>query len=336
MNRTISQLLLFAMLLPVICHATDFSRQFAQVDPSVVVLHTYSTSPVTEKVEQGLGSGVVISHEGDILTAAHVVHTSDAVHVEFKDGQRVLAKVVGTEPAADLALLKLQKTPDNLIVAKLGDSDKVSIGNEVFVIGSPYGLHHTLTTGHISARHSGPDLGKLFLLGDFLQTDAAINKGNSGGPVCNLDGEVIGIVSYIETTSGGHQGIGFAVTSNTARALMLERNNYWSGLNGVPITADLAKAINYPLDYGILVQKIAEGSATDRLQLREGTIPVKINDQQLLLGGDIIVSIADIPLDGQLSFQKIREKIDRLEPGQPINFQIYRNGMLAVLSLEKP
>ncbi|MEW8624222.1 MAG: trypsin-like peptidase domain-containing protein [Candidatus Thiodiazotropha sp.] len=336
MNRTITQILILTLLLPVISQATDFSRQFAQVDPSVVVLHTYSTSPVTEKVEQGLGSGVIISHDGDILTAAHVVHTSDAVHVEFKDGQRVLAKVIGTEPAADLALLKLQQIPDNLVVAKLGDSDKVSVGNEIFVIGSPYGLHHTLTTGHISARHSGHDLGKLFLLGDFLQTDAAINKGNSGGPVCNLDGEVIGIVSYIETTSGGHQGIGFAVTSNTARELMLERNNYWSGLNGLPITADIAKAINYPLDYGVLVQKIAEGSVTDRLQLREGTIPVKINNQQLLLGGDIIVSIAEIPLDGQLSLQKIREKIDRLEPGQPINFQIYRNGMLAVMSLEKP
>ncbi|MBW9261057.1 MAG: S1C family serine protease [Candidatus Thiodiazotropha sp. (ex. Lucinisca nassula)] len=143
-----SKLLLFVLLLPVICHATDFSRQFAQVDPSVVVLHTYSTSPVTEKVEQGLGSGVVISQEGDILTAAHVVHTSDAVHVEFNDGQRVLAKVVGTEPAADLALLKLQKIPDNLVVAKLGNSDKVSVGNEIFVIGSPYGFHHTYHRTH--------------------------------------------------------------------------------------------------------------------------------------------------------------------------------------------
>ncbi|MES9939511.1 MAG: trypsin-like peptidase domain-containing protein [Candidatus Thiodiazotropha sp. 6PLUC2] len=336
MNQSIFLFLLSLLLFPVIGHATNFSSLFAKVDPAVVTLHTYSKSPLSEKVDRGIGTGIVISNKGDILTAAHVVHTSDAVHVEFKDGQRALAKVIGSEPAADLALLRLQKIPDNLISAELGDSDKVAIGNEIFVIGSPYGLHHTLTTGHISAKHSGHDLGKSFLLGDFFQTDAAINQGNSGGPVCNLNGEVIGIVSHIESTSGGNQGIGFAVTSNTARRLMLERSNFWSGLNAISITPDIAKAINFPLEQGVLVQKIADGSAADRLGLREGSVPATIDGQELLLGGDIIVSVAGIPLDSQNSLQAIRGKIDQYKKGQSINIQIYRKGMLAVLNLKKP
>ncbi|MEW8001145.1 MAG: trypsin-like peptidase domain-containing protein [Candidatus Thiodiazotropha sp.] len=139
------------------------------MDPSVVVLHTYTSSPVEIKEKQGLGSGVVISEKGKILTAAHVVHSADSVHVEFRNGDKYLGKVVGSVPSADIALLQLSRMPENLPVAKLGDSDRVRIGHEVFVIGSPYGLHHTLTSGNISARHSGDALGKLLLNGDFFR-----------------------------------------------------------------------------------------------------------------------------------------------------------------------
>lgn len=334
-NWIISSLLLL-VLSPLVVFATDFSELYEKVDPSVVVLHTYTTSPVSNKRKRGLGSGVVISDDGKILTAAHVVHNADAVHVEFVGGHQVLAHVIGSKPSADLALLQLEQIPEGLSVARLGDSARVKVGNEVFVIGSPYGLHHTLTIGHISARHSGQELGKLFLLGEFFQTDAAINRGNSGGPVFNIEGEVIGIVSHLETSSGGNQGLGFAVTSNTARRLMLERKSYWSGLNGIQITPALAKAINYPLDYGVLVQTVAEGSVSDRLGLREGSVSVQVGKQKLLLGGDIIVAVAGIPMKGNNSLQAIRDRIEKMESGQPIKYQIFRAGVLAVITSKKP
>ncbi|MES9945029.1 MAG: trypsin-like peptidase domain-containing protein [Candidatus Thiodiazotropha sp.] len=316
--------------------ATDLSKLYERVDPSVVVLHTYTSSPVSTEEKQGLGSGVVISEDGKILTAAHVVHSADSVHVEFGNGNKYLGKVIGSVPSADLAVLQLSQMPENIPVAKLGDSDSVKIGHEVFVIGSPYGLHHTLTSGHISARHTGDALGKLLLKGDFFQTDAAINPGNSGGPLFNLQGEVVGIVSHIETRSGGNEGLGFAVSSNTARELLLERENYWTGITGVAITPELARAINYPFNNGILIQAIANDSFAERIGLREGLIPAKIGKRELLLGGDIIVSVAGITIKGDRSLQEIRGKVESLNPGDSIDFQIYRNGVQASLSSAKP
>ncbi len=321
---------------PAIASATDFSKLYDRVDPSVVVLHTYSRSPVNDKKKRGLGAGVIISDDGKILTAAHVVHSADAVHVELKDGQKIPAKVIGSEPLADLALLQLQQLPEGLSVAKLGDSELTKVGHEVFVIGSPHGLHHSLTMGHISARHTGEELGKLFLRGEFFQTDAAINRGNSGGPLFNLAGEVIGIVSHIETTSGGNQGLGFAVTSNTAQRLMLDRKGYWTGLSGIEITPLLAKAINFPLNYGILVQTVAAGSVADGLGLVEGTIPIQLKKQKLLLGGDIIVAVAGIPIRGSKSLLAIRQRVEHLPAGSTIKYKIYRNGTLAILRSKKP
>lgn len=324
------------VLLPLSVPATDFSKLYEEVDPSVVVLHTYSTSPVSQEQKKGLGSGVVISLDGKILTAAHVVHNADAVHVEFVNGERVLARVIGSEPLADLALLQLQRVPEDLSSAKLGNSSEVKIGHEIFVIGSPYGLHHSLTMGHISARHTGQELGKLFIEGDFFQTDAAINRGNSGGPVFNLTGEVIGVVSHIETTSGGNQGLGFAVTSNTARRLMLERRSYWSGLSGIAITQTLAAALHYPLSYGILIQTVAEGSVSEQLGLREGHIGAKINNKKILLGGDIIVRVAGVDMKGRQSQLELNQRIEQMQSGDPIEIQVYRRGAFVTLKSLKP
>jgi len=332
----IKRLLCLFFFFPVVASATDFYELFKKVDPSVVVLHTYTSSAVTSKEQRGLGSGVVISDDGKILTAAHVVHSTDSIDVEFRTGERYLAHVIGTEPSADLALLQLDKFPKDLNIAQLGDSKQVNVGNEIFIIGSPYGLHHTLTTGHISAKHSGQSLGKMFIDGDFFQTDAAINKGNSGGPVFNLNGKVIGIVSHIKSNSGGNEGLGFIVTSNTARRLMLDRKNYWTGLNGILITPTIAKAINYPLEEGVLIQTIAYGSVADKFGLKEGYIPAKIGKDDFLLGGDIIVNIVDIPFTGRESLKLIRERIEKMNSGELIELNIYREGKFTTLSLKKP
>jgi S1-C subfamily serine protease len=166
-----------------------------------------------------MGSGVVISSDGKILTAAHLIEAADATLVEFSNGQLIPARILGAVRNADVALLQLEHTPTQIVAAALGDSDKVEVGEEVFVVGAPYGLGRTLTAGHISARHSSDNKTIDAALMEFLQTDAAINQGNSGGPMFNMNGEVIGIVTRILSQSGGSEGLGFAATSKMARQL---------------------------------------------------------------------------------------------------------------------
>src|SRR5262249_16951327 len=157
----------------------------------------------------GLASGVLISGDGKVLTAAHVVQAVDQVFVEFIDGQLVTACVISSAPAADVALLQLDSVPPGVAPAQLGDSDKVEVGDEVFVVGAPYGLSYTLSVGHIGGRAAPKGSLASLSAGEFLQTDAPINSGNSGSPMFNRQGEVVGIVSNIMSRSGGFEGIGF-------------------------------------------------------------------------------------------------------------------------------
>lgn len=329
------------LILPGVSLSSDLSELFARVDPSVVVLHTYSDEPIPGKpgqtgTAQGLGSGVIISDDGKLVTAAHVVHSVDTVHVELVDGKKVIGRVLSSEPAADIALLQMDPLPDHFVVAELGDSDQVKVGQEVFAIGAPYGLAHTLSGGHISARHARGKADNPFFRGEFLQTDAAINRGNSGGPVFDLAGRVIGIVSYIESKSGGSEGLGFVVTANTVRDLMLLGTRFWSGLESISVTRALARAINYPKDYGMLVQRISESSPAAKAGIRGGDLPVKIGKEDVLLGGDIVVDVLDVPLDGTARIEEIRGKIGRLTDGASIKVRVFRAGVFLDLNITKP
>jgi S1-C subfamily serine protease len=322
--------------------ARDYSDLFAKVNASVVVLHTFD-SPDNTPIKKGdtvsssgIGSGVIISDDGKILTAAHIVQTADAVLIEFTDGEKIRANVISSEPAADLALLKLKSTPENLLPATLGDSDKVKIGDEVIIISNPYGFKHTLTAGHISARYSGKELGDAFSRGEFLQTDATINRGSSGGPVFNASAEVIGIVSHLETKSGGSEGLGFLVTSNSARKLMLEGKQIWSGITSVPITPQLATAIGYPFNYGVLVQKVSLDSPAAKAGIHNGLIPAIIDDKKVLLGGDVIMMIEEIPLAADKEQAEILKKISQLEAGAPITVKRYYMGNVSEISITMP
>ena len=322
--------------------ARDYSDLFAKVNTSVVVLHTFD-SPDNLPIRKGdtvsssgIGSGVIISSDGQILTAAHIVQTADAVLVELPDGGKIRANVISSEPAADLALLKLENPPMNLLPATLGDSDKVKIGEEVIIISNPYGFKHTLTAGHISARYSGKELGEAFSRGEFLQTDATINRGSSGGPVFNASAEVIGIVSHLETKSGGSEGLGFLVTSNSARKLMLEGKHIWSGITSVPITPRLATAIGYPFNYGVLVQKVSLDSPAAKAGINGGVIPAIIDDKKILLGGDVIMMIEEIPLAADKEQGEILEKVGQLEAGVPITVKRYYMGNVSEISISMP
>ncbi|HVP81167.1 MAG TPA: trypsin-like peptidase domain-containing protein, partial [Thermodesulfobacteriota bacterium] len=246
---------------------------FKQVNGSVTVivaLHKVISVPAGLQQTMGLdlGSGVLVSKSGKVITSAHLVNTADQITVKLSSGESVSARVIASAPFADVSLLQLESVPKEVVVAKLGDSEKVEVGDEVFVVGAPYGLSHTLTVGHISARHKLNTVSAGFELSEIFQTDAAINQGNSGGPMFNMAGEVIGIASRILTKSGGFEGLGFVVTSNTARRLLLEEQSFWFGLDGIVLADEFAAAFNVPQPMGFLVQEVAENSPAARLGLQ--------------------------------------------------------------------
>ena len=163
------------------------------------------------------GSGVLISRDGRVMTAAHVVHSMDEITVQFLGGETVPARVVFSEPAADLSLLQLERVPPGATVAAMADSTRSQVGDPVIIVGAPYGLAYSLSAGYISARWAPNTVYKTMPLAEFFQTTATINTGNSGGPMFAMNGEVIGIVSHNISKSGGSEGLGFVVTLNTAK-----------------------------------------------------------------------------------------------------------------------
>jgi len=336
---------LFLLILVTYClnayaEENPLPQLYKKLLPSVVTLHTFKnkiTNGTTNVVasSNGLGSGVIISDDGLIITAAHVVHTSDILQVEFENEIVMDAKVISSIPWADLALVKVNSLPDTAGVSKLGDSKKVRIGEQIFVIGAPLGLSKTLTVGYISATHKPGSL-KSAPLAEFFQTDAAINPGNSGGPMFNLSGEVIGIASQIKSQSGGNQGLGFVVTSDTVKNLLLGRGHFWSGIDVFPLSIKLANAFHLPQNSGVLIQRVANGSIAQKAGLKGGKIPAEINGKSILLGGDIILSINDKQFNSKQSIRDIMQSIISIKPGSLLKVVIWRSGNKETIQLEVP
>lgn len=305
--------------------ASELRDLFKQVNPAVVTIHTEGKHLEGGGLVSivGLGSGCLIDRQR-VLTAAHVVQTADKVAVEFPSGEVIIARVVASEPSADIALLKLQKEPANITPVPLGDSDLAETGDDVFVVGSPYGIGHTLTVGYISGRHTPGDAYSGLFATELLQTDAAINQGNSGGPMFNMSGEVIGVVSHIVTQSGGWEGLGFVVTSNMVKRLLLEQPGFWSGMQGHVLQGELADLLNLPTPgVGLLVETVAEGSPAAKLGLRGGTVPAVIAGMSINLGGDIIIEAMDTPIsEGKI----IQNKLRNLRAGVTLRVKILRGG----------
>ena len=234
--------------------------------------------------------------------------------------------MVASEPQADVALLRLEAVPSGMQVATLSNSDTVEVGDQIFIVGAPYGIGHTLTVGHVSARHKPNTIYSGMSLAEFLQTDAAINQGNSGGPMFNLRGDVVGIVSHIISKSGGFEGLGFVVTSNMARRLLLERRSFWSGVDGYVLTGELARVFNLPQPVGLLVQRVAQRSPAAEAGLQGGTIRATIGGETLTVGGDVILEVQGLPVTGRNSYEAIQERLSRLHPGVPITITVLRDG----------
>jgi len=327
--------LLFASSIP--AAGEPLEDVFQRVQTSVVTLYTTAETGVRDasggaQTESGVGSGVLLE-DGRIFTAAHVVHSADSVVVEYVDGTRVAASVIGSVVQGDVALLRVDDPPPSGIrPVALGNSDEVRVGSVCFVVGAPRGISHTLTVGHISARrfrdHPYIDL----LDTEHFQTDAAINPGNSGGPMFDMQGRVIGIVSYIISVTGQSAGLGFAVTSNTARRHLLDRSPIWSGMTEVFLTGRLAAAFQLPKGRsGFLLQRVAKGSPAERLGLVVGSIPAMIGETQVLLGGDILLEAFEIPLDSIEKGLQILNAMQDLSPNSLVSVQVLRNGEIVKL-----
>lgn len=318
----------------------SLSQVFKRVGPAVVVIRTSeqvaaampgAPSGALMSVA-GVGSGVLVSADGKVVTAAHVVQTADTVDVEFTDGTVVKARIVASDAAADVALLQLEQVPPHIAPARIGDSDKAEVGDQVFIVGAPLGITHTLTVGHVSARRQAKATYAGLVSTEFFQTDAAINRGNSGGPMFDMNGDVIGIVSRIASVSGGSEGLGFVVTSNMARRLLLEERSVWHGLDGYLITDQLAQAFNLPAA-GLLVQRVAHGSPAERLGLRGGRYSVTIADEQLLIGGDVITAVQGIALAEPDAYERVRRRLLEVRAsGDMMRLSVMRYGALIELT----
>jgi serine protease Do len=247
-------------------------------------------------VQRGAGSGVVIDSQGRILTNNHVVGGADAIKVRFADGKELPAKIVGTDPRSDLAVIQVDTRGYKVKEAKLGDSDKMLVGEWVLAIGNPFGLDHTVTVGVISAKgRSGIGDMRSTWYQDFIQTDASINPGNSGGPLVNLNGEVIGINTAI-LGPGGNIGIGFAVPSEMAKPIMKEliatgkvRRPYL-GINMQEYSADMARAMGGP-DKGALVMGVVPGGPADKAGVKRGDVITQVDGKKVDNSRDVQRSV---------------------------------------------
>jgi len=260
---------------------------------------------------QGVGSGVIVNSQGYILTNHHVVDGALEIKVELTDNRTFTAKLVGSDQPSDLAVLKVDAT--NLPTLTLGDSDKVRVGDVVLAIGNPLGIGQTVTSGIISAKSRATGLSD-GSFEDFLQTDAAINRGNSGGALINTTGELVGINSQILSPSGGNIGIGFAIPSNMARAVMdqlLKTGKVRRGMLGVTIQsvdADLASSLNLPSARGAIVTTVQSGSPAETAGLKRG---------------DVITSVNNQPISDRNS---LRNAVASLAPGTNVNVKAVRDG----------
>lgn len=294
---------------------------FKQVDQSVVSVTTFGG-------QEAQGSGFIYSEEGYIVTNEHVVEGADRVEVSFLDGDTREAKIVGTDPYTDLAVLKVSKK--NLEPLELGDSSKVEVGQRAVAIGNPFGLRSSMTSGIISQKGRTLRTQGGFSTPNVLQTDAAINPGNSGGPLMNIRGEVIGVNTAIESNTGVFSGVGFAIPSNTVKRVvpsLIQKGNYqhpWIGVRGLDVNQDIAEEMSLENSTGFMVMEVVEGGPADRAGLQGATRNATIDGAEVEVGGDVITAI---------NGQKMRGISDVLlflsreaEVGETVELTVVRDG----------
>jgi S1-C subfamily serine protease len=305
---------------------------YAQSGPGVV--QVTSTSVVGNdpffgpQPRESLGSGFVIDKSGRIVTNYHVIENAQQVEVNFSGDDRVPARVVGSDPSTDLAVLEIDAQARALTPLPLGNSDAVRVGDSVVAIGNPFGLERTVTAGIVSALQREITAPNGYTIDKVIQTDAPINRGSSGGPLLSAEGEVIGVNSQIESSSGGgNVGIGFAVPINTVKEVVsqiLENgrvDHAYLGVRMQEIDENLAETFRMPVDSGILIVDVVDGSPADEAGLEGGDQQVIVGGTSYVLGGDIVTAA-----DGQAvaNPDDLRRLIMEREPGETMTLQVHR------------
>jgi S1-C subfamily serine protease len=285
----------------------------------------------------GVGSGFVLNGDGEIATNAHVVTTGEGdsikrardVYVEFADGNTVDAKIVGADPNADVALLKIDPKGLTLRPLPLGDSEHVEVGEPVAAIGSPFGERQSLSIGVISAIDRSIESLTSFRISGAIQTDAAINPGNSGGPLVDGDGRVIGINQQIKSTSGGGEGVGFAVPIDAVkRSLDMLRDSgvaryAYLGVSSVELYPQLVDRFNLGVDKGAWVQTVTPDSPAEKAGVQGGGSQVTFQAQPYRPGGDVITKVAGKPVEDSA---QLADLIADYKPGEEVALEIHRGG----------
>lgn len=304
---------------------------YAQASPAVVNITTrtvemdffYGAMPV-----EGAGSGFIINQDGTIVTNYHVVAEAQQIQVTLADRTSYSARAVGVDPVSDLAILRIQPGKRQLPSVPLGDSRGLQVGQKVLAIGNPFGFQGTLTSGVISAlgRQIRTETGAL--LDEAIQTDAAINRGNSGGPLLDSTGRVIGVNSVIFAPQGGGSiGIGFAIPVNTLKFVLEDLVRYgrvrrpWVGVSAVDVWPELAAVLELPVDHGLMVAEVFRGGPAEEAGLRGGTRSVIVGRYRFPVGGDIIVAIDGEPLNSMLDLNRL---IYKKRPGDEVTITFYR------------
>ena len=327
----------------------DPAEIYDRLSPGVVTILSLfkgGSSLLEDGGEGGQGSGFVLDGNGYIATNAHVVTSekadgteeADQVYVEFIDGNRVPAEIVGHDPNADVALLKISPDGLSLTPLHLGESHTIAVGEPVAAIGSPFGERQSLSIGVISALDRTIRSLTQFQIGDAIQTDAAINPGNSGGPLLDAEGRVIGINAQIKSQSGGGEGVGFAVPVDAVRRSLRElredgRVDYgYLGVETLTVWPQLAERIDLHLNTGALVQDVVDGSPADDAGLEAGNEDISFQGQDgIAVGGDLIVAV-----DGKRLTREhdLADEIAAHSAGEQVALSIVRDGDRRTLEVE--
>jgi len=289
--------------------------------------------------QQALGSGFVIDKAGHIVTNYHVIEGADQIEVSFSNQDTLRATLVGSDPSTDIAVLRVEASSRSLTPLVLGNSGVVRVGDPVVAIGNPFGLARTTTAGIVSAvQERTITAPNGYPIDHVIQTDAQINSGNSGGPLLNDRAEVIGVNSQIAPAQGssGNVGIGFAVPSNTVKEVVAQLvatgrvDRAYLGIGGTTVNAELARVFRLPVDAGVLVEVVGDGTAAARAGLKAGITSTVVAGEGYTLGGDLIVAVSGKRV---ASLEELRDVLADHKPGETVKLQIYRGNRQQTLDV---
>lgn len=304
-----------------------------RVDAAVVTIKVAEkkASENSVSIARGFGSGVLVHVDGWIVTAAHVVEEADLIEVEFVDGPKTTAQIVSLSRTEDIALLKTESVPKKPTVAALGDSDALKPGMRLFAIGTPLGLTHTVTSGVVSALRT--DTSRGLHPSRLLQTDVPINQGNSGGPLFNEAGDVVGIASFIASKSGGSVGLNFAIPSSTVRSRLFEAPLPWVGVAVRVVPKGFAEVMNWPSEAGLMVEWVKEGGAAAKGGLHGGMIEATVRGTEVKLGGDLVLKVNDLPTTDPSA---IGRSLASMKEGDAIRYEVLCAGSAKTVEVPLP